>query len=286
GTVSLDILLSGKEAVKKALEVEKEKGAEIIIADAVSLEDVSLLAEAVYSLDWNVLAIDPGPFTAKLAEWNGCATQDRKSAEDQSMADLNGKVLVVAGSATPVTKVQMETLLQNEWAVSVPVSADKLIPQNAASVEEVHRAMDKALEKMKTDDVHVLVLETCLTGERINLTEREKELNLYHGEAADNINRGLGDITKGILSQTDDVQGIYMTGGDTMVHTLKQLGTKGIQLLDYVIPQADLGTILGGEHEGLVIVGKGGLTGEQNTAIKIVERIFAEANKQEVLNEA
>lgn len=69
-------------------------------------------------------------------------------------------------------------------------------------------------------------------------------------------------------------------GGDTMVHVLKALGAKGIELVDYVIPQADLGRIIGGGQDGLVVVGKGGLTGKDDTAELIVKRIFAESVKK------
>ncbi|WP_163539936.1 four-carbon acid sugar kinase family protein [Gracilibacillus sp. YIM 98692] len=282
GVISLNVLLSGKEAVKKALELEKEQGAEIIIADAVSMDDVSLLAESVCSLQWNVLAIDPGPFTTKLAEHSGCAIDHDEQAGDGAEGIFDGKVLAVAGSATPVTKMQMEELLENDWAESVAVSAEMLIDRSNSADQEIQVAIGKALEKLKSDKVHVVVLETSLTGKRINLKDQEKALNLKQGEAADNINGGLGEIAKGILALTsNDVKGIYMTGGDTMVHTLKRLEARGIQLLDYVIPQADLGTILGGENEGLVVVGKGGLTGEQKTATQIVKRIFTESTRLE-----
>jgi D-threonate/D-erythronate kinase len=72
-----------------------------------------------------------------------------------------------------------------------------------------------------------------------------------------------------------------------MVNVLNVLSAKGIELLDYVIPQADLGRIIGGTYDGLVVVGKGGLTGADDTAISIVKRICREAAKSvqpEVLN--
>lgn len=46
-------------------------------------------------------------------------------------------------------------------------------------------------------------------------------------------------------------------GGDTMVHVLKALGAKGIELVDYVIPQADLGRIIGAGKTVLSLSEKG-----------------------------
>lgn len=74
-----------------------------------------------------------------------------------------------------------------------------------------------------------------------------------------------------------------MTGGDTMVHILKMLEAVGIKLVDYVIPQADLGVVIGGYSDGLVVVGKGGLTGTVQTAAAIIERIVKEASVRDLI---
>ena len=68
-----------------------------------------------------------------------------------------------------------------------------------------------------------------------------------------------------------------MTGGDTMVNVLKHLGAKGIEMVDYVIPQTDLVRIIGGEYEGMVCIGKGGLTGPDNIIEQIVDNIYKES---------
>nr|WP_307477562.1 nucleotide-binding domain containing protein [Cytobacillus purgationiresistens] len=105
-----------------------------------------------------------------------------------------------------------------------------------------------------------------------------KEFGLNSGKAANNINVGLGEIVTHVLNDEQvDIRGIYMTGGDTMVNALRVLGAKGIELIDYVIPQENLGRIIGGKYDGLV-VGKGGLTGADDTAISIVKRIFKESS--------
>jgi uncharacterized protein YgbK (DUF1537 family) len=68
-----------------------------------------------------------------------------------------------------------------------------------------------------------------------------------------------------------------MTGGDTMVNVLKELGATGIEMIDYVIPQTDMVRIIGGEYAGLVCVGKGGLTGPEDIISTIVEHIYKES---------
>lgn len=277
-TISLNTILAGKESLKKSLRTARNNGAKIIIADAVSLEHIDLIAQVISGLKWNVLMIDPGPFTERMAYYNGFKKEvEALDKEIASAEQGNGTVLAVAGSASPVTKEQIHHLSRQENVIQIPVTAKDLICCDEVSSKEIKRVIDLAVNHLKKTSPQALIIETSVTNERVDLKAVEKRNGLQPGESADNINKALGEITKGILLQTSKIKGIYMTGGDTMVHILKTLEAVGIKLLDYVIPQADLGVIIGGYSDGLVVVGKGGLTGSIQTAADIVERIMKEA---------
>ncbi|MCT1903195.1 four-carbon acid sugar kinase family protein [Oceanobacillus sojae] len=278
-TISLNTILAGKESLKKSLRTARNNGAKIIIADAVSLEHIDLIAQVISGLKWNVLMIDPGPFTERMAYYNGFKKEvEALDKEIASAEQGNGTVLAVAGSASPVTKEQIHHLSRQENVIQIPVIAKDLICCDEVSSKEIKRVIDLAVNHLKKASPQALIIETSVTNERVDLKAVEKRNGLQPGESADNINKALGEITKGILLQTSKIKGIYMTGGDTMVHILKTLEAVGIKLLDYVIPQADLGVIIGGYSDGLVVVGKGGLTGSIQTAADIVERIMKEAS--------
>jgi uncharacterized protein YgbK (DUF1537 family) len=100
--------------------------------------------------------------------------------------------------------------------------------------------------------------------------------------SANRINAGLGRIIAEVMEQAgrERVAGIYTTGGDTMVNVCYHLGVGCLEVLDYVIPQADIGRLIGSEYDGMPIVGKGGLTGDENTACEIVARLFREAKRK------
>jgi len=281
GLVTLNSILTGMETLKASLTAEKEKGSKLIIVDAITIEDVKTIAEAVTEIEWNVLAVDPGPFSEQLAIVRGFGKQDSQLEPNNfEEENMKGTVLVVAGSATPVTKTQMRVLAEKSWTSHVSVSAEELIDIENKAIYEITRATEEALKLVKEKKSSVIMLETALTGKVLDLAAKEKEFNLHPGEASNNINIGLGQIVQNVLNKEPvDIRGIYMTGGDTMVNILKVLGAKGIELLDYVIPQADLGKIIGGRYDGLVVVGKGGLTGTENTAVSIVKRIFKESEK-------
>lgn len=75
----------------------------MIVVDGITLEDVENIAKACISLRWDVVAVDPGPFTSKLAFYRELISAEEPNIPPQ--ADEAGKtVLIAAGSATPVTK--------------------------------------------------------------------------------------------------------------------------------------------------------------------------------------
>lgn len=284
GLIQLGSVLSGKNVLKQALQSEREKGAKILIVDAITIEDVELIAQAVTELKWNVLAVDPGPFTEKLSLLRVSEQENVNFKKMVLQYKNNGTVLVIAGSTTLVTKKQMEMLMQKEGTFHVPINVESLI-DNQVSESEVQRVAAEVCELIENKKYNVILLETALTSNILNLSAIEQKLGLAKGEAAKHIISGLGKIVAEALNhREDEIRGIYMTGGDTMVNVLNMLGADGIELVDYVIPQADLGRIIGGKYNNLVVVGKGGLTGTEHTAIDIVNRIFEESGKINEMN--
>ncbi|MFP3726056.1 four-carbon acid sugar kinase family protein [Priestia filamentosa] len=281
GTIPLGDVLLGKEQLKQTLIEKRENKARVIIIDAVTLEDVETIAEAVTELEWNVLAIDPGPFSERLAILKDYGSDNEQIIDNYTIEqEIKGTVLAVAGSASPITKTQLKALSLESGTYQISVDAELLIDKKNQAFLEIHQSTNKAIAALESQTSRVILLESALNGNVLNLQEKEAYYRLQPGDAARNINTGLGEIVKNLLNNgIGDIKGIYLTGGDTMVSVLRLLGAKGIELIDYVIPQADLGRIIGGKYDGLIVVGKGGLTGKENTAISIIRRIFEESLK-------
>ena len=110
--VTLDEVLEGEEAIRDALEAAREAGGEVIIVDAITIEDVEEIAKACIELKWNVIAVDPGPFTSKLAYYRDLIGREEPNIPPEAEED-GRTVLIAAGSATPVTKKQMEVLCES-----------------------------------------------------------------------------------------------------------------------------------------------------------------------------
>lgn len=278
GLVTLSQVLGGEEAIRDALREQRANGCEVIVVDAITLEDVEEIAKACIELKWNVLAVDPGPFTSKLAYYRDLIQEEADNIPPA--ADEAGKtVLIAAGSATPVTKKQMEILCQDPRHVRISVNPIPLVEGGADSLDEVFQAVHKAEELLNSSvPPQAILFETALHGELLNLDEEDNKRHYAGGMSANRINSGLGTIISQLLEQCgrEKIAGLYTTGGDTMVNVCYQLGVECIEVVDYVIPQTDVGRLVG-SYDGLPIVGKGGLTGNDNTACDIVDRLFRES---------
>jgi uncharacterized protein YgbK (DUF1537 family) len=281
GHVALTQVMKRGAWLRQALLDCYQAGLRVIVVDAITLDDVDAIAHAVVALNWNVLAVDPGPFTERLAACRHLMDETPYHQPQPLPRDTQrGSVMVVAGSATPVTQKQLQHLIAHDSRVChIPVDAGLLVEGQDAAQSEIDRVVEQARHCVAQRQDALLVFESALTGRLLDLCEQEQRLHLAPGQAAGNINQGMGRIVKQMLDCAGSgIQGLYMTGGDTMVSILKALGASGIEMIDYVIPQTDMVRIVGGEYAGLICVGKGGLTGPEEIISTIIGRISQQVN--------
>ena len=280
GCVTLESILSGKIETKKALKTARHNGADIIVVDAVTLDHIELIAKACLELKWNILAVDPGPFTSKLAFCRKLIHEEKDNIPIET-ADETGKfVLIAAGSATPVTKKQMEVLCQDNRHKRISINPISLIDGGDVALAEIDITLNHVRSVFENENPRVILLETALHDELLNLDIEDKKRGYASGMSANRINSGLGNIVAMIIEDLgrDKIAGIYTTGGDTMVNVCYQLEAECIEVLDYVIPQTDVCRMLG-KYQGMPIIGKGGLTGNESIVLDIVDRLFKESSR-------
>lgn len=279
--ITVDVVQKGVPELREALRQSRNAGNQLIIVDAVSMEHVEAIAKACVELSWQVLAIDPGPFTMKLAAARGIANDTeavhkeiRTPAEDKS-------VLIVAGSANPSTKRQMEVLFEMEKdAQQVSVSAKRLLEDSKEHELEVARNIKQLSDILsKEERPRVILVETALHGEVLNLQEEDERCGYNTGGSSERINRGLAEITEAVLERhSDKIAGMMLTGGDTMESICRKIKTTYIQAIDNIVAQVDVGR-LAGAYEGMPVVVKGGFCGYDEVGADIVKRILEEANQ-------
>ena len=282
GLVKLDVVLQGPGAIGSALQEVRAAGNEIIVVDGISIEDVQAIAQACVNLKWNVLAVDPGPFTSKLAYCRGLIGAEEANIPEETLDGHGKTVLCVAGSATPVTKKQMELFCEDPRHVRISVDPVHLITGGAAGDAEAYNAIQKIIALMsEPNPPRAILIETALHGVILNLDKEDEDRAYYKGQCADMINKYLGRITHHVVkAKKDQIAGLYCTGGDTEVNVCTELGVECLEVVDYVIAQTDIGRLVGSKYAGIPIIGKGGLTGTDTIVFDIVDRLFKEATRK------
>ena len=180
--------------------------------------------------------------------------------------------------------------MEDDRNVRISVDALPLVDGGDEAMEASKQAIEKAIAHLRSkNQPRAILIETALHGDLLDLDAEDRKHHYPQGMSADRINAALGYMVSQILErESGRIAGIYTTGGDTQVNVCKQLNVESLEVLDYVIPQADISRLTG-KYAGMPIVGKGGLTGTDTTAVAIVDRLFCEygrANEIEKCKEA
>ncbi len=280
--IPITVVQRGIEALKQALEKSRQAGTQFFILDAASMDHEETIARACVELKWNILAVDPGAFTMKLAVTRGIASETAPQQESSEEPAAGKAVLIIAGSANPYTKKQMELLLRAEpESVRISVSPNRLLEDGEAHSLEVEQTAAKLRDILSAPDVpKVLLVETALHDSLVNLKEEDEKHGYAPGESSARINRGLAEIADQVLRGfgKERIAGLLLTGGDTMESVCKMIGTTYIRAIDNIVPQIDVGR-LAGAYDGMPVVVKGGFCGYDEVGIDIVNRILLEANR-------
>ncbi|GAA1477187.1 four-carbon acid sugar kinase family protein [Nocardioides aestuarii] len=212
----------------------------IVVADALTLDHVERIAAAaalVPDVTW--LCVDPGPFTVAMARALG----------------LGGDVdaapyLAVSGSATDLTRRQLGRVRDSR-----PVGLVRLVldgdgrPDADATTTALHGALADAAG-----------------GELVLLASALDDDDLLDQEARAEVPAVLARATRRAL-ESERVDGLYLTGGDLAAACLGELAADGLDVADEVVPLAVAGNLVGGPWSGLPVVTKGGLVGDDDTAV-------------------
>lgn len=276
GLVTIGDVEKGRMELAKCLSASRENGNEILVVDAMTMEHIRTIAEACIQLGWNFLAADPGPFTRELAVCRGIASE---CAEQETLKKEDWKekpVLIIAGSANPSTRIQMEILCKESTQNKrIQISPQMLINGCEDMEAEVERAVKEAVLLLDASNPPgALLIETALHGSVVDLKAEDEKRGYQSGRCSELINQGLAMITGRLLEKygQDRFAGLMLTGGDTMECVCRKIGASYIKAEDDIAPQADMGKIIG-RYEGMPLAVKGGFCGYDEIVVDIVKRL-------------
>lgn len=250
--VHLDVVQGAEEELVEAV----AQDADVLIVDSTDRRDLTTIAQAAarcsekHGVHW--LAVDPGPFGPELA------IAMRLNAGGDAAGDASDQMpplLVVSGSVSRSTREQLVVLEQVHDAPFVDVDIT-------------------AIDESAIIDRVVELLERAPAGGVVGLRTAadESEVVPLSDQEASDIPRRLGAMVRQVLERLP-LGGIYVTGGDVTIGLVEALGGTGIAIDAEVLPLAVTGRLVGGEHEGLRLVTKGGLIGDRTAAVTCVDEL-------------
>ena len=235
------------------------RGVRIVIFDAVTQEDIELIADAVIQSGVAFIAVDPGVFTAVIS---------RKLITPRHTLEKK-RILLVLGSVKTVTGVQAEFLLASHDILNIYMAPSEFLESEQRRSAEIERVATGIIEGCEDYELCSVIGKGIFPEHRINFESYSK-----HGsfeELSTRINDAVAEITYRIISSGKGFEGLYTCGGDITTAICRRMKNTGLKLLDEVLPLAAYGEFVGGPHEGLKVVTKGGLVGETDSLVRCVK---------------
>lgn len=261
--IGLNSVLQGEKVLQESIEKHIDQGNCIIVVDAVTEENIEVIAEAMASIEMSkssvLVPVDPGPLTAFYA-----------SALSHRTTEVS-KIIATIGSVTSLSGKQLHYLMNKTGSLPVYVSASNLATFGPNWEEEVKKSVEKALDRIKDDDV--LIITTYTDNEKlVNLAKLAVEENTTQDALAKRITNGLAKITRLVMDDTSyAIQGCFTSGGDVTASLVTETLASGIRLEEEVIPLTAYGTMIGGQFPELPIVTKGGMVGDKRSIFTSVK---------------
>ena len=263
GFVPLKTVLAGASSCKAAITSLQADGCRIIVCDAVTDEDITTIAESLRNAPFRIVSVDPGPFTATLAAVR--VSTPRAAFDD--------RVLLVVGSTTELTRRQLEALRLAHPTHICKVDCNALLQENLREAE-----IRRVVEDLLASPPEAEVLGVC-TVERIEdifpMEDVARSMGITSNQVSVRITQALSAITRRLLEHSDlRIGGLYTSGGEVTVSTIRELDAKGFSVRDEVLPLAVYGRLIQGLYPDFPMVTKGGFVGGTESLVQCIEYLF------------
>jgi uncharacterized protein YgbK (DUF1537 family) len=244
----------------------------IVVIDATTEEDLKTIVKAAQFLKENVLWVGSAGIAYHL-----CSTEQRKEPFRKGQNSNRLPVLVVAGSVTSVTYLQVQELKEQKNIEEIVISPEKFLDEHMRT-QEIKRVVKEGQELLQKGD---LVIATNRSSEAIGRVRAiQHSLGLTNLETGSTIAQSMGLIA-GLLIESRDISGAVLTGGDIAGATCKVLNGKGIRVIGEVEDGLPYGKLFGGLFDGLPLVTKAGAFGTEQALVKALQTLNEIHDEQE-----
>lgn len=212
----------------------------IFVCDAETDEDLSRIVQAAKRSQKTALYIGTAGIADSLME-----------LEQPSLPSLG-----VAASISTVTNRQMH-FCEQQGITLIKLPVDKIL-QGSDTAEHY---VQKAVEALNRGEDTIFLTDTAYDREFLELSYQAGDtLGLTPLEIGDRVRSIIGHGATEILRQAK-VSGVFLTGGDTALGLLMNIGADGSEILSEIMVGIPLIQVKGGEFDGLKLVTKAGAFG-------------------------
>lgn len=231
--IPMESVQKGQDELAWELERLVSEGARVVVADAMTDNDIEILASAAFAVKEQIIPVDPGPFSAALLSRH-------------LVRGVPGAVLSVIGSTSEKTRKQL-AWLEDKIPTKKFAFSPSETPEEAASRLRWFLAESGG-------NVPFILLRPDSRIERGSEEQTARTL------------ASLGKTALTVLG--GHVRGILLSGGDTAAMFFEEAGATALLPETEIQPLMMGGKILDGAFAGLKTVTKGGLVGEEDAIYK------------------
>ncbi len=270
GFVSLEKVLAGPAAVRETIEAARAQGCRAVVCDAVSDDDIAVIAQSLADAPYPLVSLDPGPFTSELAA----------ARIEAPRAEFENRIFLTVGSTSELTRVQLETLRLAHPCHIVSMNVRKVLAGEAEAQAECRRVLEAVFAA--PEEAKVLGVCTAASKEDVfSMQEMSQTLGIAPSEISRRINMALAHVAQEALKNENlRIGGLYTSGGEVTVSVMRTLKAGGFSVRIMVLPLAVYGHIIGGEHPDLPMITKGGFVGDKDSLVECMEYLFTKISSR------
>ncbi len=274
-TIEMDVILKGVDAVTETLKSHVANQANIIVCDALTDQHIEIVAEAMEKRKHWFIPADPGPLTKHYIK--------QKMLHSSESSNENHRIVATIGSATKISESQVEHLAQQSDVEVIYVQPEKLASFTSSWQYEVDRATE-SISNLLIENKIIVVTTNHPDFNLVDLKAKGQEENVGSDKLAKQLSNGLATITKNVIDKNSYDFNCFFSGGDITASFCEVTNSKGIKLIDEVIPLVAHGELFGNpNYEKINVITKGGMVGEPHS-IDVCIRYLENFTNQRSLN--
>lgn len=246
-------ILSGKQNLIQKVEQHMKNGIHMIVIDAQEKGDIDLIASAITTIKEKVLFAGSSGLAEFLPKYFDIKKEKKSN-------------IIIAGSVSEVTRKQIDYAKEKLAITLIEVGIGELFTKNKK--KEKNRIIDIIKESsLKGEDIIIrsastkaIVTKSFETGQKYGLTRFE---------VSETIAIFLGEIARYIFQEIK-INGVFFTGGDTLIKAAKCLNISGTIIKDEIVPGIPYGYFVDQRYKEIIIVSKAGGFGNEDAIFQVL----------------